>query len=243
MRGKLIVIEGTDCSGKETQSKMLAKRLNEMGMETKVIGFPIYDSPTGRIFGACYLGKEEMCHRYLEGEMGWFKEGASNVDSMVASLYAAADRKYNIDIINKLLDDGINVILDRYIYSNMAHQACKEINIEKRMRIIHKLEMLEFDILELPKPDTTFLLYVPVEVANQLKKGRLEKADQHESDLDYLRRAEQTYLMLKELYGFNFIECTFNDKMRSIEDINNQLLNEVLGLLKKKGYSKCKKNG
>lgn len=243
MRGKLIVIEGTDCSGKETQSKMLAKRLNEMGMETKVIGFPIYDSPTGRIFGACYLGKEEMCNRYLEGENGWFKEGASNVDSMVASLYAAADRKYNIDGINALLDNGVNVILDRYVYSNMAHQACKERNAERRMKVIQKLEMLEFDILELPRPDTTFLLYVPVEIANQLKKGRLEKADQHESDLGYLMRAEETYLLLKDLYGFNFVECTDSGRMRKIEDINDELLDDVVELIKKKEYSKCKRNG
>lgn len=233
MRGKLIVIEGTDCSGKETQSKLLAKRLTSMGMETKIIGFPIYNSPTGKIIGSCYLGKEEMCRDYLGGVNGWFDEGASNVDGLVASLYYAADRKYNINIINEMLDNGINVILDRYIYSNMAHQACKEKDMYKRIKIIRKLESLEFDILELPKPDMTFLLYVPVDVAQELKKTRLEKTDQHEADVNYLRRAEDTYLMLSEMYKFNLIECTTNNNIRSIESINDEVLEGVLKIVKK----------
>lgn len=242
MRGKLIVIEGTDCSGKETQSKLLSDRLNKMGIETKIISFPVYDSPTGRIFGACYLGKEEMCDKYLNGEYGWFMEGASKVNPMVASLYAAADRKYNIDKINELLASGVNIIMDRYIYSNMAHQACKILAKEERESFIKKLEMLEFDILELPRPDITMLLYVPVSVSVELKKRRVEKGDQHENDLDYLKRAEEVYLHLKDRYDFNLLECVNEDKMRTIEDINDELLNEVLELLAKKEYSKCKRS-
>lgn len=241
MRGKLIVIEGTDCSGKETQAKLLCNKLNEMGMETKIISFPVYDSPTGRIFGACYLGKPEMCDKYLNNEYGWFKEGASNVNPMVASMYAAADRKYNIQYINKLLDSGINVIMDRYIYSNMAHQACKIFDKEEREKFIRKLELLEFDILELPRPDITILLYVPVNVSAELKSKRVEKGDQHENDLDYLKRAEEVYLLLKDRYDFRLIECTSDDKMRTIENINEELLGKILEIDKKE-YSKCKRN-
>lgn len=242
MKGKLIVIEGTDCSGKETQSKLLSNKLNELGMKTKIISFPVYDSPTGRIFGSCYLGKPAMCEKYLNNEYGWFKEGASNVNPMVASLYAAADRKYNIEYIDKLLSDGVNVILDRYVYSNMAHQACKILDKENRIKIIEKLDLLEFDILELPRPDITILLYVPVSVSTELKRKRTEVGDQHENDSDYLKRAEETFLLLKERYGFNLIECVDNNQIRTIEDINSELLDKILKVIEKKEYSKCKKS-
>ena len=241
MRGKLIVIEGTDCSGKETQAKLLSNKLNEIGMKTQIVSFPVYDSPTGRIFGACYLGKPDMCDKYLNNEYGWFKEGASNVNPMIASLYAAADRKYNIEYINKLLDSGINVIMDRYVYSNMAHQACKLLNKEEQEKFIKKLEMLEFEVLELLKPDITILLYVPVNVSAVLKSKRVEKGDQHENDLDYLKRAEDVYLLLKDRYNFKLIECTNDNEMRTIEDINEELLDKVLEI-EKKEYSKCKRN-
>ena len=110
MRGKLIVIEGTDCSGKETQAKLLEKKLNQLGYKTKELYFPNYDSPTGKIIGGCYLGNKEIVSEYLKTSDGWFLEGASKVDSLVASLYYAADRRYNVKDINELLDKGINVI-------------------------------------------------------------------------------------------------------------------------------------
>ena len=89
MRGKLIVIEGTDCSGKETQTNLLLKKLNSEGIKVEKFSFPNYQSPTGKIIGGPYLGKEYICDC-------WFSEGATKVDPKVASLYYAADRKYNI---------------------------------------------------------------------------------------------------------------------------------------------------
>ena len=117
-KGKLIVIEGTDCSGKETQTKLLIKKLKAENIKVDNFSFPAYNSPTGKIIGGAYLGKPHIGESY-------FKEGATNVDPKVAALYYTADRKYNIAQITKLLDSGINVILDRYIYSNMAHQGGK----------------------------------------------------------------------------------------------------------------------
>lgn len=84
MKGKIIVIEGTDCSGKETQSKKLIERLNKEGIKTEYFSFPQYNTPTGRIVGGPYLGKSYICEC-------WFPEGAINVDPKVASLYYAAD--------------------------------------------------------------------------------------------------------------------------------------------------------
>ena len=113
-RGRLIVVEGTDCSGKETQTNLLLEKLREDNFKVKKYSFPNYNSATGKIVGGPYLGKDYICD-------GWFKEGASNVDPKVSSLYYAADRKYNIWVIEEDLKNGIDVILDRYVYSNMAH--------------------------------------------------------------------------------------------------------------------------
>ena len=232
MRGKLIVIEGTDCSGKETQAKLLAKKLNENGIKSERLSFPNYDTPTGKIIGACYLGREEICNEVLNGKNGWFEEGASNVDGLVSSLYYAADRKYNIEKIENLLENGINVILDRYTFSNMAHQGGKIISQEKRFQFFKKMELLEFELLELPKPDFVVLLYVPYQTSIELQKTRNETLDQNEQDKKHLKRAEQTYLELRALYRFKMIECTKDNQMRTIEEIHQELYQMINGLLK-----------
>lgn len=231
MKGKLIVIEGTDCSGKETQANLLENKLNSLGIPTKKMSFPNYNTPTGKIIGSCYLGKEELCQKYLKEPTGWFKEGASNVSEMVSSLYYAADRKYNIEECEALLNKGINVILDRYTFSNMAHQGGKILKQEDRFNFFKKIETLEFDILNLPKPDLVILLYVPLQVTLDLQKERNEKLDQNEMDKSHLKRAEQTYLELRALYHFKMVECTKDNKMLSINDIHKEVLkltNEII---------------
>lgn len=233
MRGKLIVIEGTDCSGKETQARLLVKKLNEQGIRSQHLSFPNYDTPTGKIIGACYLGREELCSSLLGGVDGWFPEGASNVDGLVSSLYYAADRKYNIDKIEELLNDGVNVILDRYTFSNMAHQGGKIIHQEERFQFFKKIELLEFELLGLPKPDLVLLLYVPFQVTIELQQSRGEAVDQNEKDKRHLKRAEQIYLELRALYHFQMVECTLDGKMRAIEEIHEELLESVSSFVKK----------
>ena len=218
MRGKIIVIEGTDCSGKETQSKKLIERIPNL----KYFSFPNYDSPTGKIIGGPYLGKSYICD-------GWFKEGADAVDPKIASLYFAADRKYNIDIINKMLDEGYNVILDRYVYSNMAHQGGKIMDFNERHKMYKWLEQLEFDLLQLPKPDIKIFLYVPLDVSMEIRKNRTESFDQHESNLEHLKHAENAYLEIADLYDFIKIDCTINNKMLSIEEINEIIYQYIVG--------------
>lgn len=231
MRGKLIVIEGTDCSGKETQSKLLAKKLNQLNIKAKHLSFPNYNTPTGKIIGACYLGKEELCKELLKENDSWFEEGASHVDGLVSSLYYAADRKYNIDQIETLLNKGINVILDRYTFSNMAHQGGKITTQEERFQFFKKIEVLEFDILGLPKPDLVLLLYVPYQMTIKLQEKRLEFLDQNEKNKNHLKRASLTYLELKALYKFKMIECTKDKKMRSIEEIHQEVVKKVIEIL------------
>lgn len=219
MKGKLIVIEGTDCSGKETQTKKLLERLNDLNIKTAYFSYPNYDSPTGKIIGGPYLGKEEICK-------GWFKEKATNVDPYVASLYYAADRRYNYKKILALIEQGVNVILDRYVYSNMAHQAGK-FEGEERKKMINFLDELEFKLLNLPVPDIKIFLYMPLKNSCELKKNRVN-IDEHEQDQNHLKKALETYLEIASLYDFKTIDCVKDDKIRTIESINDELLEYVL---------------
>ena len=235
MRGKLIVIEGTDCSGKETQTLLLEQKLNELGIESKRFSFPMYDTPTGQIVASCYLGKEEYCdYLFKDGIRGLFKEGASNVDYLTSSLYYAADRRYNSKKINDLLEQGTNVIVDRYIYSNLAHQGGKISSKAEREVYFKKMETLEFDILEIPKPDKVIFLYVPYDVAAELKRNRKESADQHETKKEHLINAEHTYFELADIYNFDIINCAPNNKIRTIKSINDELFSKVELLVKKR---------
>lgn len=220
MRGKLIVIEGTDCSGKETQSNILIEKLNRDGINVSKFSFPNYDSPTGKIIGGPYLGKSYI------GEC-WFKEGAPAVDPKVASLYYAADRKYNIGLIEEKLEAGVNVILDRYIYSNMAHQAGKIDDEAKRLQMYKWLETLEFDLLELPHADIRIFLHMPYEASLTLKAGRAEALDEHERSKEHLIKAETAYVELAKKYNFYTIECTGENGIRTIQDISDQLYDYV----------------
>ena len=222
MRGRLIVIEGTDCSGKETQTKLLVEKLTSVGKDVVRYSFPMYDTPTGKIVGGPYLGKDYICD-------GWFTEGATHVDYKVASLYYAADRLYNINKINEDLENGKDVILDRYVYSNMAHQGAKISDSKERINIYAWLEELEFNLLNLPIPDIKIFLHMPTDYSVLLRQGREEKADQHESDINHLRNAEEAYLEIADKYNFKTIECanktnnTSLSDIRTIEDINNDI--------------------
>ena len=220
-KGKLIVIEGTDCSGKETQSNMLVSKLNELGYKTEKFCFPYYDSPTGKIIAGPYLGKEGY-------DKAYFKEGATNVDPMVASLFFAADRKYNINKITEKLENGINVVVDRYVESNLAHQGSKIYNKQQKEEMFKFLETLEYDLLKLPKADITVFLYMPLNCAKILKKNRFEKPDQHEQDEKYLQNSEDTYLYLAKKHGYIKIDCAKNNSPKTIEEIHKNVLKNVL---------------
>lgn len=227
MNGKLIVIEGVDCSGKETQSKLLETYFLKKGVKVARYSFPNYDSPTGRIFGACYLGKKELCEKYLIGLDGFFLEGASVVDPYVASLYVAADRKYNIAPIKRRLEEGYVVILDRYVYSNMAYQGGKIDDFEERSKFYHSMEVLEFDLLGLPKPELVIFLYLPFQYVMGLRENRKEVADQHERDDEYLKRVEESYLELLSQYGFCRVDGVEDGVLLQPEEVHKRLVRTI----------------
>jgi len=218
-RGMLITIEGTDCSGKQTQSELLVQAMEAQGIRVKRASYPWYDSPTGRIVGGPYLGKSYICE-------GWFPEGATEVDPKVAAMYFAADRLYHSPQIEEWLNAGINVILDRYVESNMAHQGGKLRLKTERRKLYKMLEQLEYRLCKLRRPDMTFFLYMPYDAAEKLRKARPESSDQHEASETHLRRAEQVYLELAEMFGYIKINCARKSEPKSIKEIHKLIIRE-----------------
>ncbi len=267
MKGKFIVIEGTDCSGKETQSKLLIERLNKENIKTEYFSFPNYASPSGKIVGLSFLGKPYLAHELVENESedlkkrlsdvdpsvidkvlyelgenlskGWFPETAPNVPAKVASLYYAADRLYNLEYIKNKINEGTNLILDRYFYSNMAHQAGKLKTKKERAEMYDWLYDLEVNKLELPDSPIKFFLHMPTPYINLLKSKREEKLDENEKNNEYLENCEKAYLELIEKYNFECIECTKNkvedvsfENIKTTEEISEEIFKKVEQLMK-----------
>ena len=220
---KIIVIEGTDCSGKETQTKMIVNKLKRLGKKVVSFSFPMYDTPTGKIIGGPLLGKPEICG-------AWF-EDPSNVDPKIASLYYAADRRFSLDTIREYIDKDYIIFLDRYTFSNMAHRGSRIKDKNERLKMFKWIEELEFNLLELPKPDLTIFLHMPYESACELKKNR-KNLDEVEKDKEYLTSSETTYLELAKIYDFKTIECVKDNKIRSVEEISEDLYKIVKGVIK-----------
>ena len=218
-KGKIIVIEGTDCSGKATQSNLLVERLNKEGKKCISFSFPCYDTPTGKIVGGAYLGKPEICDSFFDD--------AVKLDPKIACLYYAADRKYNIKKVLEYVDKGYFVILDRYVTSNLAHQGCKIEDKDERFYMYQWIDKLEYWLLELPKPDKTIFLHVPYDFTKELEKNR-QFLDEHEKSPEHLKNAERAYVELAGLYNWNKIECIKDNKLRTIEDISNEIYKIVL---------------
>ncbi len=214
--GKIIVIEGVNDSGKETQSKLLAKTLKEEGYKVVEFSFPMYKSPTGKIFKDCVLGKDGN---------GYFEEGYENLDPYVVCLYTAADRKYHKERIEKYLRDDYIVILNRYTSSNMAHQGSRYSDSEERFYMYQWIDKLEYWLLKLPKPDCTILLKVPAKYLNQLDEKQV--AFNFQEDIFDQDSVLKAYIELSELYNWDSIDCVSNNKMKSVEEIHEEIMKIV----------------
>ena len=236
IKGKLIALVGTDCSGKETQSKKLVERLVNEGEKAELMDFPQYNSPTGRIIGQCYLGKDLP---KAQGDTLWFGD-ANSVSAEVASLYYAADRKYHLPKMNEILDSGSHLILDRYVSANKCHQGGKIESSEERLKFWNWLDELEHGLLGLPKPEHTVFLYMPLEVAYELKAGREEKSDSHEGNPEHLRNAENAYLELAELENWIKIDCAPDKTLETLKtpkQIHEEVWQKVGGLILPRKWS------
>lgn len=211
--GKIIVIEGIEGSGKETQSKLLVDFLNKMGIKSIEFSFPMYDTPTGRIFKDCLLNNNN-----------YFSTKIDTLDPELVCLYTAADRKYNIKKINDYLMNGYIVVINRYTSSNMANQGSKYEDSEDRFYMYQWIDKLEYWLLKLPKPDYTILLNMPYKYNHQLSFNLALDSSKEEKVL-------RAYLELAGLYNWDIIDCIDEDKEKSIDEIHN----EIIELLKNKG--------
>lgn len=218
-KGKFIVIEGTDGSGKATQTKMLADRLKSEGYPVEIFDFPQY-----------FKSSSDFVKAYLQGRYGSIKE----VSPQKASLLYALDRFEAAPEIRAALDAGKIVLANRYVASNMGHQGAKIKLADDRMRFFLWVQDLEFKILEIPKPDLNVVLHVPAKIAQQLVdlKTGAERAytkgksrDLHESNLAHLKRAEQVYLELSRIFPkqFNLLECSNGKMLKPIDQVGEQI--------------------
>ncbi len=231
--GSLIVIEGTDASGKETQTKMLVDRLNQEDHLAKHLSFPRYETPTGRIIAQAYLGKSNP---KWEDDKAWFGD-ADKVDPHVASLYYAADRVAASGEIEEILNSGTHLVLDRYYQSNMAHQGGKIIDPSKRLMIFDFIYKLEVDTLKIPEEKGVIFLYMPCNVAVELRKKRGEEPDGHEINIDHLKRAEETYLHLSKHFWWKWtkVDCAPDGTLNSLrtpQDIGQEVYDLALKLIR-----------
>lgn len=220
MRGKIITFEGTDCSGKEIQSKKLTEKLKELGYKVIRFEFPDYTSPTGKIVGGPVLGKEHITK-------GWFKETSANLEPKIFSLYLAADRYYHKKEIEKYLNDNYIVILDRWCESNMGIQGGKIEKSEERERFFEWEEKLEYELLELPKPDLIIFLYMPYEFSMTLRKNRNEPLDENERCEELQKKVITSYLELVKSRKLTQVDCVENNELRTIKEIHEEVLEIV----------------
>lgn len=221
--GKLIIIEGTDGSGKQTQTELLYKKLKEIKGENNVkkISFPNYESRAS-----------EPVKMYLAGEFG---KTAESVNAYAASVLYSVDRFASFKTEwEEFYNNGGIVISDRYTISNMIHQIPKILEKSEREKYLDWLIDLEWSKIQIPKPDIVFFLDIPFEFSQKLMKDRENKItgekekDIHEKDKNYLKNAYEVAKDLSEKYCWNVISCVNKDNLRTIEDINDEMLEVVL---------------
>ena len=219
--GKLIVIEGTDGSGKSTQFARLTQRLKDEGKVFQKLVFPQYKEESSALI-----------RMYLGGEFG---DKPSDVNAYAASAFYAVDRYASYKKVwGKWYEEGGLVLSDRYTTSNAVHQASKE-PADKQGQFLGWLYEFEYDRLGLPRPDLTIYLDVPTQYTEQLMRSREAAtgthADIHEKDLEYLTTCRKMGKQAAAFYGWTVIECVRDGKMRSIEEIHEEIYRHVAACL------------
>ena len=219
--GKLIVIEGTDGSGKSTQVRRLTEAVEGLGYEFRKLVFPQYSEDSSALI-RMYLG-------------GQFGNSPADVNAYAASAFYAVDRYASYKKVwGEWYEQGGLVLSDRYTTSNAVHQASKEPE-ERRKEFLGWLYEFEYDRLGLPRPDLTIYLDVPTEYTEKLMRSREAatgtSADIHEQDLTYLSTCRKMGKTAAEYYGWTVIDCVRDGAMRSIEDIHQEILGHVKACL------------
>ena len=219
--GKLIVLEGTDGSGKSTQMELLAKRMEREGLSFRRLRFPQYAEPSSALI-----------RMYLGGEFG---DKPSDVGAYAASTFYAVDRfaSYAKDWKTYYENGGI-LISDRYTTSNAVHQGSK-LDEGEQQDFFRWLYDLEYVRMKLPKPDLVLCLDMPIEVSQTLMRKREAAthttADIHEKDQAYLLSCRSAAAKAAEFYGWTVISCAKEGVVRSMEEIHEEIFHHVRSCL------------
>ena len=219
--GKLIVIEGTDGSGKSTQFRLLTERVAAEGHKFQKLVFPQYKEESSALI-----------RMYLSGEFG---SKPSDVNAYAASAFYAVDRYASYKKVwGQWYENGGLVLSDRYTTSNAVHQASKEQG-QAQASFLSWLYEFEYDKLGLPRPDLVIYLDVPTDFTEKMMRGREAatntSADIHEKDMAYLATCRRTGKEAAAFYNWTVINCVENGQMRSIEDIHEEIYRHVQNCL------------
>ncbi|MGE0793299.1 MAG: dTMP kinase [Candidatus Woesearchaeota archaeon] len=223
MKGKFIVICGTDGSGKGTQTNLLVERLKKENKDVVMVDFPRYGERSS-----------VFVEDYLNGKFGTAKE----VGPYRGSIFYALDRYAASFEMKKQLAEGKFIIANRYVSANKGHQLGKIKYNDERDKYLEWLNNLEYGIFEIPKEDVNILLYVPPEIGQKLvdkKSARSyteSKRDIHEADLEHLKEAADAYMYVAKKENWIIIDCTKDGELLSIEEIHKMIYEKVKELLK-----------
>ena len=218
----LIVFDGVDSSGKATQTERVYNKLKNDGKNVRKISFPNYEGESSA-----------LVKMYLEGAFG---QNASDVSPYAASLFYAVDRyaSYRTDW-SAFLEEGGILIADRYVTSNMIHQAAKIENQSEKDAFLDWLYDIEYNKMGLPVPDKTIFLDMPPSFAERLMRERKNKItgeaekDIHERDKHHIIKAYNNAIYVAEKYGWNRVSCVKDEKVREIADITSEITG-ILGI-------------
>ncbi len=222
---KIFVIEGTDGSGKQTQTQKIYERLLEENRKVFKTSFPNYDSQSSG-----------PVKEYLNGNIS---KNPDDISAKAASMFYAVDRyiTYKENIEKYYLDCETIILFDRYVSSNLLHQGGKILkhtdDYSKLDEFASWISEREFKDLELPEPTQVFFLYVPVEYTLKLMKERENKfthgskKDIHEMDTEHLKNAAKSGLYLAKKLDWYIVDCVKDGKLRTIDDIHNEIYNVI----------------
>ena len=221
-KGQLIIIEGTDGSGKKTQAALLIERLKKEGRKAISKSFPQY--------GTKSAGPTE---EFLSGKYG----KPTEIDPYVSSVFYAVDRFDLSQELKNLLEADYIVILDRYVDSNVGHQGGKIKNSAEREKYVEWLYDFEYRIMNIPKPDLVLVLHVPAEFNEKLvsqKQTLFAVEKNHELGLEHLKNAEAAYIWLAQKYpdDHKVVECVENETLLSPEKVHEKVWSIINKFLK-----------
>ena len=217
-KGKLIVIEGTDGSGKTTQTKLLIERLLKENVSAESLRFPQYEK---NLFGG-------LIRESLDGKHGDF----TKVDAKIGSVLYACDRFETMPQINQWIEDGKMIVADRYASSNQIHQGGKIRDENDRAQFLNWLGVMEYEKLGVRKPDLVFYLDMPLEVSIDLISKREGIKDAADSDFEYLKNSKEAgkYMLERESF-WERVDCMNGEKLLTPEQIHEKIWKQIKDII------------